>query len=94
MLGLGRKKPSDHERYLQDCDRFYRIQYDLEYGGGDTKLGSIALRIVRAFDPFDPRKLNNDDLSDPGQLAHLRKYLKNTRMNDPDTTTYSRCPFE
>lgn len=94
MLDSKRSQESKHREYLQRCKGFYGTLYDLEHGGGDTKLGSIVLRIVRAFDPFDPRKLNNDDLSDPEQLAHLRKYLKNTRMDDPDTTTCSRCPFE
>lgn len=94
MPSRKRSQESRHREYLQRCRGFYDTLYDLEHGAQDTAIGRFALRIVRAFDPFDPRKLNNDDLSDPGQLAHLRKYLKNTRMDDPDTTTYSRCPFE
>lgn len=94
MPSRKRSQESRHQEYLQRCKGFYDTLYDLEHGGGDTKLGRIVLRIVSAFDPFDPRKLNNDDLSDPEQLAHLRKYLEDTRMDDPDTTTCSRCPFE
>ena len=94
MLGLGRKKPSDHERYLQDCDRFYRIQYDLEHGGSDTRLGRTALRITRTFNPFDPRKLSEGDLSDPAVQAHLRMYLRNRSMNDPGVPAPSQRPFD
>ena len=94
MLDSKRSQESRHQEYLQRCKDFHNVLYGLEYGAQDTAIGRFVTRIVNAFNPFDPRKLNNDDLSDPEQLAHLRKYLRDTRMDDPDTTTCSRCPFE
>ena len=94
MLGLGGKKPSDHERYLQDCDRFYRIQYGLEHGGSDTRLGRIALGIIDTLNPFDPRRLSEGDLSDPAVQAHLRMHLRNRSMNDPGVPAPSQHHFD
>lgn len=90
----GREKPSDHERYLRACDRFYRIQYGLEYGGSDTRLGRIALGIIRTLNPFDPRKLSKGDLSKPAVQAHLRMHLRNRSMNNPGVPAPSQHPFD
>ena len=90
----GREKPSDHERYLQKCDRFYQIQYGLEYGGSDKRLGRTVLRIIRTFNPFDPRKLSKDDLSDPAVQDHLRMYLRNRSMKNPGVPAPSQHPFD
>lgn len=90
----GRKKPSDHERYLRACDLYHEIQYGLEYGGSDTRLGRIALGIIRTLNPFDPRKLSKGDSSNPAVQDHLRMYLRNHSMNDPGVPAPSQRPFD
>ena len=94
MPSRKRSQESRHQEYLQRCKGFYGILYDLEHGGGDTKLGSIVLRITRTFNPFDPRKLSEGDLSDPAVQAHLRMYLRNRSMNDPGVPAPSQRPFD
>ena len=91
---LGRKKPSDHERHLQKCELSHKIQDGLEYGGSDTRLGRIALGIIGALNPFDPRKLSEDDLSNPAVQDHLRMYLRGRSMNDPGVPAPSQRPFD
>ena len=76
----GRKKPSDHERYLQKCELYHEIQDSLEHGGSDTRFGKIVLGVVRIFDPFDPQRLSKGDLSKPAVQDHLRIYLRNRSM--------------
>ena len=90
----GRKKPSDHEGYLRACDLYHEIQYGLEYGGSDTRLGRIALGIIGALNPFDPRKLSKGDLSNPAVQAHLRMYLRGRSMNDPGVPALSQRLFD
>ena len=94
MLGLGRKKPSDHERYLQKCELYHEIQDSLEHGGSDTRFGKIVLGVVRIFDPFDPQRLSKGDLSKPAVQAHLRMYLRGRSMNDPGVPAPSQRPFD
>ena len=77
---LGRKKPSDHERYLQKCELYHEIQDSLEHGGSDTRFGKIVLGVVRIFDPFDPQRLSKGDSSKPAVQDHLRMYLRNRSM--------------
>ena len=77
----GRKKPSDHERYLQKCKLYHEIQDSLEHGGSNTRFGKIVLGVVRIFDPFDPQRLSEGDSSKPAVQDHIRMYLRNRSMN-------------
>ena len=90
----GRKKPSDHERYLQKCELYHEIQDSPEHGGSDTRFGKIVLGVVRIFDPFDPRKLSEDDLSDPAVQDYTRTYLRNRSMKNPGVPAPSQHSFD
>jgi len=94
MPGRKRSQESRHQEYLQRCKGFHDVLYGLEHGGSDTRLGRIALGIIGALNPFDPRKLSEDDLSNPAVQDHLTMYLRNHSMNDPGVPAPSQRPFD